>query len=104
MGRIQKLWALVAGLATAVSIGNAALADKWLSHPISVVSAFATGTTSDTVAQTVLGPAGAQLGQPFVLENRPGHGGACNRWKPLSEAATVPAAKIQPLEFLLMTK
>jgi tripartite-type tricarboxylate transporter receptor subunit TctC len=75
MGRIQKLWALVAGLATAVSIGNAALADKWLSHPISVVSAFATGTTSDTVAQTVLGPAGAQLGQPFVLENRPGHGG-----------------------------
>jgi tripartite-type tricarboxylate transporter receptor subunit TctC len=75
VGRIQKLWAIVAGLATAVFIVNGALADDWPSRPILVVSPFATGTTSDTVAQTILGPAGAQIGQPFVLENRPGRGG-----------------------------
>jgi tripartite-type tricarboxylate transporter receptor subunit TctC len=40
-----------------------------------VVSPFAAGTTYDTVARTVLGPAGSQLGQPFILENRPGGGG-----------------------------
>ena len=50
-------------------------ADEWPSHRISVISPFATGTTPDTVAQTVLGPAGSRLGQPFVLENRPGRGG-----------------------------
>jgi tripartite-type tricarboxylate transporter receptor subunit TctC len=51
------------------------MADEWPTHSISVISPFAPGTTSDTVAQTVLGPVAAQLGQPFVLENRPGRAG-----------------------------
>ena len=50
-------------------------ADEWPRHPIMVVSPFAPGTTYDTVAHTILDPAGSQLGQPFVLENRPGGGG-----------------------------
>src|SRR5262249_11246200 len=33
------------------------------------------GTTNDIVAHTVLDPAGALLGQPFVVEDRPGGGG-----------------------------
>ena len=74
MGRLRKLSASVACV-TAIAVANVATADEWPSHSISVVSPFATGTTSETVAQTVLGPAGAQLGQPFVMENRPGHGG-----------------------------
>ncbi len=36
---------------------------------------FAAGTTYDTIAHTVLDPAGSQLGRTFVLENRPGGGG-----------------------------
>src|SRR6516165_9979675 len=50
-------------------------ADEWPRHPIVVVSPFASGTTYDTVAHTILDPAGSQLGQPFVLENRPVSGG-----------------------------
>src|SRR5580704_2966476 len=47
----------------------------WPSRPISVVSPFAAGTTNDVVAHTVLDPVGAQIGQSFVLQNRPGGGG-----------------------------
>jgi tripartite-type tricarboxylate transporter receptor subunit TctC len=78
MEPMAKLWA--AALASlAVVVGAAAslpaLADEWPNHAIRVVSPFANGTTSDIVAQTVLGPAGSELGQSFVLENRPGGGG-----------------------------
>ena len=74
MGRIRCLWAAVAGL-TVIAIGNAASVDDWPSRPILVVSPFGPGTTNDTVAHIVLDPAGAQIGQPFVLENRPGGSG-----------------------------
>ncbi len=73
MARICKLWAAVASVAALV-VGSAALADDWPSHPILVVSPFAEGTTNDIVARTVLDPAGSQIGQPFVIENRPGVG------------------------------
>src|SRR5690242_15246703 len=76
MGRTLKILAIVAAVAAVtVAIGNLAHAEEWPKRPILVVSPFATGTTNDIVAQSVLGPAGAQLGQPFVLENRPGRGG-----------------------------
>jgi len=92
MGLIRKLWAVIAAL-TVIVLGNAAVADEWPSRSIIVVSPFATGTTSDTVAQTVLGPAGAQLGQPFVLENHPGRGGT---------AAVASVAKAAPDGYTLL--
>jgi tripartite-type tricarboxylate transporter receptor subunit TctC len=66
--------------AIAVGLGAAALsaavsAQDWPMKPILVVSPFATGTTNDIIAQTVLGPAGAQIGQPFELQDRPGGDG-----------------------------
>ena len=73
MAPICKLWAAVASVAALVA-ASAALADDWPSHPILVVSPFAQGTTNDIVARTVLDPAGSQIGQPFVMENRPGVG------------------------------
>jgi tripartite-type tricarboxylate transporter receptor subunit TctC len=74
MGLARRTGAAFAVIAVLIA-RSAVFADEWPTHTILVVSPFATGTTSDTVAQTVLGPAGAQLGQPFVLENRPGRGG-----------------------------
>jgi tripartite-type tricarboxylate transporter receptor subunit TctC len=60
----------------AITMGTAAKAQQdWPSRPISVVSPFAAGTTNDIVAHTVLDPVGAQIGQSFVLQNRPGGGG-----------------------------
>jgi tripartite-type tricarboxylate transporter receptor subunit TctC len=74
MPSIRKLSAAVAVMIT-MTAARSVCAYEWPSRPILVVSPFAAGTTSATVAQTVLGPAGSQLGQQFVLENRPGGGG-----------------------------
>jgi tripartite-type tricarboxylate transporter receptor subunit TctC len=74
MGPIRKLWAAVASVA-AVAAATAAPADEWPTHQILVISPFAVGTTNDIVAHMVLDPAAAQLGQPFIIENRPGGGG-----------------------------
>ena len=71
---IRKLCAAVAVM-TIMMAARSVRADEWPSHPILVVSPFAAGTTCDTVAHTVLDPAGSQLGQQFVVENRPGGSG-----------------------------
>ena len=95
MPSIRKLGAAIAVMTLMVA-ARSVCADEWPGHSISVVSPFATGTTSETVAQTVLGPAGAQLGQPFVMENRPGHGGA-------AAVASVVKAAPDGYTFLLAT-
>jgi tripartite-type tricarboxylate transporter receptor subunit TctC len=75
MGPIRKLLAAVAST-LALAAATAASAGDWPAHRVSVISPFVAGTTNDTVARTVLDPAGSQLGQSFVIENRPGDGGA----------------------------
>jgi tripartite-type tricarboxylate transporter receptor subunit TctC len=74
MSSISRLWAAIA-VAITMAATRPVCADEWPNHPILVVSPFATGTTCDIVAQTVLGPAGSLIGQPFALQNRPGAGG-----------------------------
>ena len=74
MPSIRKLGAAIAVMTMMVA-ARSVCADEWPSHAVLVVSPFATGATCDTVAQTILGPAGSQVGQSFVLENRPGSGG-----------------------------
>ncbi len=59
---------LLAGTATSLS-------QTWPSRPISVVSVFSAGNATDTVARIVLEQVSKDIGQPFVLENRPGGGG-----------------------------
>jgi tripartite-type tricarboxylate transporter receptor subunit TctC len=63
------------GIVVATAVGSAALAQQWPTRPITVVSPFVDGTTDELVARTVLGPVGEQVGQPFVLESRPGGDG-----------------------------
>jgi tripartite-type tricarboxylate transporter receptor subunit TctC len=74
MGLARKRGAAFIILAT-IMAANTGLADEWPSHAIRVVSPFASGTTCDIVARTVLDPAGSEIKQSFVLENRPGGGG-----------------------------
>ena len=53
----------------------AALAQNWPTRPIQVVSPFTAGNASDLIGRVMLDQVSRQIGQPFVLENRPGGGG-----------------------------
>jgi tripartite-type tricarboxylate transporter receptor subunit TctC len=66
-----------ARLATALLLGTAALsasADTWPSRPIKFVVPFGPGGANDLVARAVAESASKQLGQPIIVENKPGAG------------------------------
>ncbi len=50
-------------------------AQSWPNKPLRVVVPFTPGSGTDAVARIVTERLGAQLGQTFVVENRPGAGG-----------------------------
>jgi len=52
-----------------------AQAQPWPNKPLRVVVPFTAGSATDAVARIVTERLGAQLGQTFVVENRPGAGG-----------------------------
>jgi tripartite-type tricarboxylate transporter receptor subunit TctC len=74
MRSIRAICAALAGVA-AIAVGTAAMAGNWPSRSVLVVSPFAAGSANDIVARIVLDQVGQQLGQAFVIENRPGGGG-----------------------------
>lgn len=70
--QVRRLIAL--GLAclpfAAISQGAA-----WPARPIRVVVPFAAGAATDTVARVVMEQVSRQLGQPIIIDNKPGAGG-----------------------------
>jgi tripartite-type tricarboxylate transporter receptor subunit TctC len=65
---------LVAALAALLSVG--AQAQAWPSKPIRLVVPFAPGGSSSIVARAVGAEMEKNLGQPIVIDNRPGGGGS----------------------------
>ena len=61
--------------AAALSKGAALAADSYPNRPIKVVSPFAPASASDTVSRVVLDQVSQLLGQPMVIETKPGAGG-----------------------------
>jgi tripartite-type tricarboxylate transporter receptor subunit TctC len=64
-----------AGVVVLLAATAAAVAQQWPARPIRVISPFAAGSASDTTGRVVLDQVSQNIGQPFVIEVRPGAGG-----------------------------
>jgi tripartite-type tricarboxylate transporter receptor subunit TctC len=76
---IKTMWKTVmlgaaVGL-TSMFAGPAAQAQTYPAKPITVIMPFAGGSASDVIARILLNRMAAAIGQPFVVDNRPGAGG-----------------------------
>lgn len=68
---VQKLLVAAGMLLTL----TAQAAEPWPTRPIKIVIPFSAGGVQDTVARAISNELGAALGQPVIIENRPGAGG-----------------------------
>jgi tripartite-type tricarboxylate transporter receptor subunit TctC len=62
-------------VALAAMLPGAVRADTYPSRPITVIVPFAGGSASDVVTRIMLNKMSQSMGQPIVVENRPGAGG-----------------------------
>src|SRR5207253_7520225 len=62
-------------LCAASSLPFAHAADPWPTRPVKLVVPFSAAGTADLLARIVAEKLQAALGQPFVVEHRPGAGG-----------------------------
>ena len=71
---MNRWMALVVG-ASLAAVSTYAAAQAWPSKPIKYVVPFAAGGTTDILARTISEKLSVALGQPVVVENKPGAGG-----------------------------
>ena len=64
----------IAATAAALALGDPAAAQTWPDKPVKIIVAVAAGGPMDTMARAVALQMQTKLGQPVVVENRPGAG------------------------------
>lgn len=74
--RAFALGSVAAVAALTFSSPAGAAAQDWPQRPVSVVVPFPPGGSSDAIARMLTVPLNEKLGQPFVIDNRPGATGA----------------------------
>ena len=57
------------------TVATAAAAQDWPYEPLHVFVGFPAGSSPDTIARLVAEPLAEAIGQPVVVENKPGAGG-----------------------------
>jgi tripartite-type tricarboxylate transporter receptor subunit TctC len=73
--RNRRAWLFGLVAIAAAAFGPPVQAQPYPSHPITVIAPFAGGSASDVVLRIMLERAAKSLGQPIVVDNRPGAGG-----------------------------
>jgi tripartite-type tricarboxylate transporter receptor subunit TctC len=71
---MTRCWMWLAAFAALIGHGEA-LAQAWPGKRVQVIVPFTAGSATDIMARTVARRLSEQLGQSFVVENRPGAGG-----------------------------
>jgi tripartite-type tricarboxylate transporter receptor subunit TctC len=67
---------LIAGTALTATLGRRmAAAETYPTRPVQVIVPFAGGSASDVLTRILLDRTSKSIGQPFVIDNRPGAGG-----------------------------
>ncbi len=72
--RVIKHTMLAAGVLATALFGCGAAAQQWPTKPVSLVVPFAAGGTTDVLARALGDKLSVSLGQPVIVENKPGAG------------------------------
>ena len=75
MTKSSRRTCLAALALSVLGVVGGALAQAYPNRPVKIVVPFATGSTSDILGRTIGDRLTQAMGQPFVVDNRPGAGG-----------------------------
>ncbi len=73
---MRKLLAILATAAVAMVLSAAVRAEDYPTRPITITAVFGPASASDTICRIIADPLSKALGQPVVVEDRPGADGA----------------------------
>jgi tripartite-type tricarboxylate transporter receptor subunit TctC len=93
MMKVFKLFLAAALMGAVATVDAHAQSDNYPNRPITVIMPFAGGSASDVITRILLDRMSRIMGQPFIVDNRPGAGG---------NTGTAAAAKATPDGYTLL--